>query len=465
MVPELGLARLLQEKLGEVFTGTGEEDPQAEPNEVWWNGIGLANSFMLIDSCWNLQGHDGGQLRIRYTAAAGPQPVFRGLVEEVLDRGKEVIARWSGMIPLELRTGKIVTVPWARHDESLAPTPGLPMLKQALTGLFRNPLGRQFVPKLFGELVGIVHPSELSFGQNGDAWVFPLLVGPPDAFRAKATRQMKIYILPTLRGGVEDVGSRVPAVRHLRDKSIAVVGLGAVGAPTALELARNGCRSLRLLDHERVEPGNSIRWPLGSSAWGRPKLEALKEFVEAEYGWCSVLPVRHMIGDTTVGSGDDEQLAKLVDGTDLVVDCAASFSVTTALDDLCRGRGIPLISVWATPPVTGGGVVLYRAGGGCPTCLEHHHHDRGIARPPGFGVEDSLLQPAGCAERTFTGSSTDLQELSLEAARLCLRVTGDNPPPSSLIETLSLVDADDRGTPPGWRLEDLPIHPDCTCAH
>lgn len=116
---------------------------------------------------------------------------------------------------------------------------------------------------------------EVGFQVDGVGWLFPFLFGPKRVFRpakpGKREQGPHITFLPTYRAGEADLSTRVPAVRILRDRKVAVVGVGAVGAPLAVELARIGCRKIHLLDYDVVEPGNSIRWPLGASAWGRGK--------------------------------------------------------------------------------------------------------------------------------------------------------------------------------------------------
>lgn len=101
---------------------------------------------------------------------------------------------------------------------------------------------------------------------------------------------------------------------------------------------------------------------------------------------------------------------------------------------------------------------------GCPTCLEIAHDNKMIRRAPGFGDLTALQQPPGCAERTFTGASHDLQELSLQAVRLALE-TLENPhgASTSLVQTLSLVDDDGRRIPPAWRVDPIPKAPSCSC--
>lgn len=254
----------------------------------------------------------------------------------------------------------------------------------------------------------------------------------------------------------------------LRDKRILVVGLGAVGAPVAVELARNGCGVLHLLEHDTVEPGNTIRWPLGASAWGTYKLDALKKFLNQEYPATDIRPNPHCLGQPGDGSfqipGDDDILNAILSEADLVVDGSVSHGVTTLLAERCRDANVPLISLFATPSLEGGAVVLYVENGGCPNCLEYSWEQDLITSPPGLDVEDDVLtQPPGCAERTFIGASYDLQELSLQAVRLVVQTLSEEKPLISMIQTLGLVDEHGKQCLPRWSVDPLPKHPECKC--
>lgn len=308
------------------------------------------------------------------------------------------------------------------------------------------------------------YPMEQSVDELGEGWLFPLMIGVPEAFVGKKNKPKQIRIIPTYRGGVSDIGWRVPAVEHLRKSKIAVVGAGAIGAPLVIELARNGCANIRVVDHDKVEPGNSIRWPLGASAWGEKKISALHEFVKSEYPRCVFQPVDRLIGDVALDRDRDQATLGQLEGIDLLIDAAASFGVSTTLNDWARIQKIPMISLSATPTVQGGLVVYYALGGACPTCLEHYHQTGGIERAPGQVIEGALVQPPGCAERTFTGSSTDLQEISLQAVRIAAQSMA-TPPAESFVQTLALTDDNGAPIPPAWRVDALPIHPNCTCPH
>ncbi|MGY4426083.1 hypothetical protein ACVWY2_008532 [Bradyrhizobium sp. JR6.1] len=69
---KLTVPALLKEKLAEALKAIGNEDPQGEPAEVWWNGTPIEDwPFCLIETTWNLwvkgikSGHAHGQIRYR----------------------------------------------------------------------------------------------------------------------------------------------------------------------------------------------------------------------------------------------------------------------------------------------------------------------------------------------------------------------------------------------------------------
>ncbi|WP_353012393.1 ThiF family adenylyltransferase [Mesorhizobium sp. M0977] len=262
------------------------------------------------------------------------------------------------------------------------------------------------------------------------------------------------------------MGRRVPSVSALRDKTIAIIGLGALGSPIAADLARNGCRKLIALDCDIVEPGNSIRWIAGASAWGLPKAEFLKSHLEAEYPWTRVEAITHRIGGASADPsvvGDDERLATTLREVDCVIDAAASTGVTFLLGDYCRAFGVSLISVYGATTLKGGVVAYHHPTSGCPICKETAHDLRRIPRAPGTGETVGLIQPPGCSEATFMGASFDLQELSAEAVRMAVDILsrpGDFK--ESVVHTLTLHDGAKR-LPPNWRVDQLPALPECGC--
>jgi hypothetical protein len=458
-LPSWTLARLLSEQLEHALRGTGEEDPQGEPAEVWWNGFGLVDSYVLIDSEWEVGEAREGSLTLRYVAKGGQSPQIQAAVTEVRDASRATIGAWSEPLPEHLRRGRSAAVPWVRVDGAFLPHgPDAPEIQSLLKQHPRLCRPGELATGLYGFFFGVVYQMEVALGQAGRGWLIGLVHGPRKAFGPKAKRPQQFNTVQTMRAGRQDIGGRVPAVAILREKKIALFGVGAIGGPLALELARNGCNELRVLDPDVVEPGNSIRWPLGSVAWGRRKVDVLHEFILANYPHCVSVPYPHALGKDP---GDDRVLERMLDGVDIAIDASAAYGVTTLLYDYTSERGIQLVSLWATPPATGGVVARYVPGSGCPVCLEHHHNEDSISPPPGLGDETSLLQPPGCAERTFPGGSFDLQELSLESLRVVIDAVSSTAL-ESRVETLSLV-ADGQRTPPVWRVDTLPKHAACSC--
>lgn len=425
-----------------------------------------------MDSSWTLGTAISGTLRLRFRLhKADDVPEVQAVVTEIRDATDAVIGNWSGALPAGLEAGKEITIPWIFIDETILPD-GKPQSVSNLMGRFaKTPRVADLSPSQPARWFAVLYKMEVGFQADGVGWLFPFLYGPKRVFRPAKPGQReqppRITFIPTYRAGEADLSARVPSVGILREKTIAVVGIGAVGAPLAIELARNGCRKLHLLDHDVVEPGNSMRWPLGASAWGRAKTESLSAFIRREYPWTEVKEHFHAIGsfvDERPETGDDSVFKSILSDVNLIVDGTASYGISTILSDLCRGQGIPLVCLYASPPVEGGIVARFAPESGCPTCLELAYHAGSIERSPGFDGERGLQQPPGCAERTFTGASYDLQELSLQAVRLVVETLGTaDGCRESVVQSLSLV-LNGRRLPPTWRVDTLPKAEGCSCA-
>lgn len=471
------LAELLDRQLVSALDGSGIEDLQGEPMEVWWNGFALGvegfveGSYMLIDSSWDLGSASHGTARISFAIERSQGGmIWRGAVDEVKGPDGAVLERREFALPPDIEARKILsTFPWRRVDRLAPPTQAMAQQPAFWDGVLFNQDKSVPLPDRTVSMSITVQSTELGYQRRGDAWLFAVLHGPAQSFRkpkpGQKQQKRNLLIVPTYRAGIGDVGGRVPSVGVLRNKTVAVFGLGAIGAPLAMELARNGCRKIIVLDHDFVEPGNSIRWPLGSSAWGRRKVSVLKEFVEREYPATIVQAVTHHIGAAAVqeGTGNLDVLPGIIAEADLVVDATASSGVSRLLADLCQRGAKMMVSAYATASLKGGVVAVYHPASGCPTCREFAYHAGGIQKPPGSGESEALRQPPGCAELTFTGASFDLQELSLAAVRTVVDVlTRPSSYQGSVINTLSLDDGT-RPAPPSWKADPLPPMRECGC--
>ena len=472
--PGDGLAGLLMLQLEAALHGGGAEDPQGEPAEYWWNQKGLPDSYCLVDSGWDLGTADHGTLTIklamepprkRETVDDEPLPAFQIVVQEVRDSDGRVLASWAGPVPDALKAAKAHTLKWLRSATTLTPQEHC---ASELNELRRTRIGGpgSHVPMGHGLAARpfiFLHPIELTEDRMGDGWLVGIEWGALRAFvpsRGPGSNKhmLKSGYVPVYRAGTSDLGSRVPAFSALAGKTVTVVGVGALGAPVAIELARNGAAEVRLVDHDIVEPGNSVRWPLGAFCWGLPKVNALREHLQQHYPRCKVSATRHAIGG--LGVSDSMVLRPLLQAAGLVIDASASASVNRTMWDLCQQMALPLIRLGATPEVKGGTVMVHAVGGPCPTCLDIARHHGRIERPAG-DRDTHLIQPTGCGERTFVGADFDLQELSLQAVRCAIASLTVRPDESS-VYTLSLRNAQDESIPPAWVMQVLQIQCECS---
>lgn len=473
--PDWYLVKLLDQQLKDALLGTGDEDPQGEPADFWWNSLApLPDSYLLIDSAWDLGEAEAGKLDITYSIAdkserhdGDPLPPFRAVISAVRSKDGSIIARWQGPLPRELvESSSKMTIPWLRSGTTLMPRPRskvgalLSELRTESFGSLGHP--HKIAKELFVRAFAVVHPVEVAHKKYGLGWIVGGEWGTKKEIERKpgTGHLAPLRFIPVMRAGESDLQVRVPAVGVLRQKRIAVIGLGAIGSPIAIELARNGCAELRLIDHDSVEPGNSIRWPLGAQAWGRPKVVALLKFIRDQYPGVNVTSFVHHLGGLGPTS-DDAVLRKVFQDIDLVVDTAVSEGVSRLLWDRCSRLGLPLVKAGATPTLGGGTVARYIKGGGCPNCLQYARELRGFPKPPGTDATDSLKQPPGCSERTFQGADYDLQELSLQAVRLVVDTLSGKDPSGTLIQTLSLVNEAGDKVLPSWQQHDLAEQPEC----
>lgn len=459
------LVQLLSRQLKDAIQGTGEEDPQGEPVEFWWNTIVeqippeplSRESYCLVDSAWHIAGTKGGKLKLRYETIHNGGLNFHGAVAEVRDSSGHVLASFPYALVDLTRT---IDIPWVHLRETFVPNPDLGSLLQKL---YRDhPELANAQPFLLGKasnkasMVAVSYPMETGWQTQGTGWLFLLVPGKESVARRNG-RAVTWQIIRTLRAGVEDLGLRSPAVSKLTGKRGVIFGAGAIGAPIAIELARNGCSILDIVEYDIIEPGNSVRWPLGVPVWGQRKADALKKFISQNYPNTVVNAHHQFVGNAP----DDDALAKqLLAGADFVVDACASNGVTMWLGDCCRASNVPVISAFASHTLSGGVVAVHAPTGGCPQCLAWAW-ETGKIKPVLEENGGATTQPPGCSERTFTGSSFDLAEISMHAVRV---IAERNLARSDSVAFTLRFESDISGMRmPVWRCDEIPVEPKCGC--
>jgi hypothetical protein len=127
-----------------------------------------------------------------------------------------------------------------------------------------------------------------------------------------------------------------PQLKKLRQKSVAIVGCGALGGAIARLLVQAGVPKLRLVDGDTLSTANTSRHVLGSGAVGDNKARALGEFLQREFPHISPVesfPVRFQRLD----KAQREQL----EGSDLVLSAGVDWATDVALDRWRRGLERP----------------------------------------------------------------------------------------------------------------------------
>jgi molybdopterin/thiamine biosynthesis adenylyltransferase len=386
------------------------EDPQGEPVTDFYEYY--VPAMVVIDSADVISASaDSGSMNLVLEASG--EFAVRGYVKDIDDGHGHRLGGLdlAGTYP----KGSLIQGRWVRMSEPPRARTAVEMIDIVTSvspALANERRGR--VDTFEADVVGIVFPEELRQDVVGDGWVFLVRVK-----RGGTTGQ---YLARSGRGGREDLAERIPELRGLRDKKILAVGLGGIGAPSALEFLRAGAGEVRAVDRDIVDPGVSVRWPFGFAYVGEAKVEAFARFAKANYPYTKVVPFHQFIGATRDDPGQPSQLGildEMLDGVDLVYDATAEVGLHFLLSELAHERGIPYVEAWTKNGAWGGviGRVLPGQGKPCWACYAFALEDLDptIAVKPG-----GFHQPAGCADPTFTGAGFDVAALALEGTRLAI---------------------------------------------
>ena len=116
-----------------------------------------------------------------------------------------------------------------------------------------------------------------------------------------------------------------------------VVGAGGLGCPAALYLAASGIGRLTLADPDKVDLTNLQRQILYRiESIGAPKVEAARKALSALNPEVEVVSLQKKL--------ETKDLAKLVAGVDVVLDCSDNFATRHAVNRACVAARKPLVS-------------------------------------------------------------------------------------------------------------------------
>lgn len=444
------LAAHLKEQLPKVLvtgwktsaqTALDAEDPQAEPVTTYFPYE--PSSAILFDGSWVLP----PDMKMgRITVIREPDSrsrAFRGAVVAVASMANE---RLLEAPPHLARAGD-------RVEGYIVKLPA-PILEADAEKLYEQVRRAHLHGAHEGKtaVIAVVMPEEHERRQaTGDGWLFIV-----------RERGKRPYFAHPIRAGEADLRARTPELTGLAPKIIVQFGLGCLGAPSAIEFAKAGVGALRLGDHDDIDGGTIVRWPLGFPAIGFAKTEVLAQFIQAHYPLTKVGHFSGRIGSTR---GERDALLRMTEEASLIYDATAEPGVSYFLADLARDRGIPYVGVSGTQGGWGGLVVRLRGDGttGCWYCLQRAKEE-GLVPAPRADTRGTV-QPAGCADPTFTGAAFDLGMIALTGVRIAaatlLEGTGGYPAAPSDITVIALRNAEGNLIQPNFTGINLPAYPDC----
>lgn len=430
------------------------EEPQGEPITDFY--AYHPDTAVFVDSNWKFDPTiTCGKLKLSFSSVLP----FRGAVTEVLDSNGKALARADeafSRIFTQAARGR-----WVRWEAPIIET-DLKRLLAIVSARHRDVGQISFSTKRAfergqPEVLGIVFPEESEQGKHRDAWLF--LVRTAESW----------HLARSCRAAQHDLVSRTPELAALPSKRVTAIGLGSVGAPGTIELARSGVGLLKLVDHDFSEAGTSSRWPLGLSAAGRPKVDVIADFIAQNYPYTKTEKFHGMVGRGQRAPAphycDSRDLERLLE-TDLILDATAESGIQLLLSDLAAERGIAFICASTTPGAWGGLIFrqLPAAERACWSCLQHAMTEGSVPTP--LHDASGTLQPAGCASPTFTGAGVDVQVVSLMAARmaiatLCAGAKNGYPDVDWNVAIVTLRSPDGGLIPPQWKVTTIERHPNC----
>jgi molybdopterin/thiamine biosynthesis adenylyltransferase len=319
---------------------------------------------------------------------------------------------------------------------------------------------------VINNMVGLVFPEEEVAGKIDWGWLLFVDGYIFKKIRNKGiSRLSKSLILPIMSVDQSDLSDRIPMSKSLKGKTISVIGLGSLGAPSVLEFAKNGVSKLKLMDFDIVDFTTSVRWPLGIESAGSLKAVALKKFIDKNYPGVQVEIFNHKIGSTDFLSYPNENkiLEDFMKDSSLVYDASAEEGVSNLISFLCKTRNIPYVEIEGRRGAWGGLVmrVLPETNKGCWMCLQYSLYvDKVIPLPK--EDDHGTIQPKGCGDPTFTGSSFDLQNISLAGVRMAISSLSEDTNNGDWdVAVLSIVDNKEQPIAPQWNTSSLEINTKC----
>ena len=150
-----------------------------------------------------------------------------------------------------------------------------------------------------------------------------------------------------------ETDGRTP-LETLREKKVAIIGLGSGGALVATYLAKSGVKEMVFVDDDLFETHNIVRHVCGEEALGRKKVYAVKDYIEKRVPDVNIEPVdtkfdfsttsyRPNVDAETIKDEFEERFADV----DLIVSAAAEQTANYQLDRFVHERDLDIPVIYS----------------------------------------------------------------------------------------------------------------------
>jgi molybdopterin/thiamine biosynthesis adenylyltransferase len=184
--------------------------------------------------------------------------------------------------------------------------------------------------------------------------------------------------------------------KRLKEGKIAVIGVGGLGSPIALQLTSMGVGSLRIVDRDVVELSNLHRQPLYSSGdIGYPKAEVAEAKMKARNPNVKI--------EALTAAVNSDSVRGIVNGMDVVVDGLDSIETRYVVNRACIEAGIPYVYGAAIETI-GSATTIIPGETPCIECFAPNLEDDQLPKCGTEGVHPSILSIV----RIITGKKPNL---------------------------------------------------------
>lgn len=346
-----------------------------------------------------LQLFDSGSLRLVLLVVDGVTTTTP--LPDAFNRGDVVEARWKRLDAPPSVPDAVSMVEWVKTHRRELLLPPLP----------RKLARSRYVKQPKFQLLGLVFPEEgPEVGETRDAWVF--LYVP----REGAPHLIEHQVLSW-----EERNRRVRGLAPIANKNIVVLGLGTLGGPVAMELARAGVGRLDLVDFDRFDVNNSVRHVLTTDFSGLPKTFGMGIVCRRANPFGAVEEHQLRFGDVDWHPPSSlDRLVDLIDTADLVVETTGSHQLQRLMGRLCLESATPFVSCWLTDGFLGGHVVrTVPEKTQCYLCFATALANGEL--PVAEAAADASVVAQGCSHPTTTGAGFDAFELAAITSRLVVQ--------------------------------------------